>query len=155
MAFAAIALWGCGDASNEIDEIGGVQSEEETRQDLDIEGPYMKLVTTLEIGEKLDFEFMPGSLPTEVIGATKVEEYQMNYGTILVFYELTDPTVYIKGDVEYIYCEHSELTSLDISNNPALKHIECGYNKLTSLDVSENYALERLECEYNQLAELE
>ena len=49
----------------------------------------------------------------------------------------------------------SQLNSLDVSYNKALKHLECMKNGLTSLDVSSNKALERLVCDGNPLTELD
>ncbi len=48
-----------------------------------------------------------------------------------------------------------QLTSLDISRNPALTELRCGINRLTSLDVSHNPALVHLECDFNELTDLD
>ncbi|KXO14824.1 hypothetical protein HMPREF3189_01472, partial [Clostridiales bacterium KA00134] len=35
-----------------------------------------------------------------------------------------------------LYCDNNQLTSLDVSKNPVLEVLYCNYNQLTSLDVS-------------------
>ena len=52
-------------------------------------------------------------------------------------------------------CSSNQLTSLDVSNNPALVDLDCAGNQLTSLDVSNNLALESLYCDYNALISLD
>ena len=54
----------------------------------------------------------------------------------------------------HLYCNNNQLTSLDVSNNPALTSLNCQYNQLTSLDVSSSPALTHLRCENNQLTSL-
>ena len=54
-----------------------------------------------------------------------------------------------------LWCSSNQLTSLDVSNNPALVNLDCGYNQLTSLDVSNNPALVDLDCFSNQLTSLD
>jgi hypothetical protein len=49
-------------------------------------------------------------------------------------------------NLDTLYCYINQLTSLDVSNNTALKSLWCGSNQLTSLDVSNNTALEYLYC---------
>jgi len=52
-------------------------------------------------------------------------------------------------------CPANNLTSLNVSQNPALKSLVCYGNALTSLDVSENPDLEVLYCEWNPLIGLD
>jgi len=47
-------------------------------------------------------------------------------------------------------CGNNQLTSLDVTNNTALKRLHCGINQLTVLDLSNNTVLEELYC-YNNL----
>jgi gliding motility-associated-like protein len=51
-------------------------------------------------------------------------------------------------------CHDNQITSLDLSNNPALTFLDCGRNQLTSLDVSNNFALSILWAGENQLTSL-
>ena len=44
-------------------------------------------------------------------------------------------------------CWTNNLTSLDLSNNPALEILSCNQNRLTTLDVSSNTALTDLHCD--------
>ena len=50
-----------------------------------------------------------------------------------------------------LYCYENQLTSLDVSHNPALTTLSCYDNALTALDVSQNPALETLACSNNQI----
>ena len=52
-------------------------------------------------------------------------------------------------------CVGNELTSLDMSGNPALIHLNCYANSLTNLNVSNNPLLEFLWCQNNQLNSLD
>ena len=58
-------------------------------------------------------------------------------------------------NLENLYCESNQLTSLDLSQNTALTKLDCALNPLTSLDVSNNPALTFLNCNYNQLTNLD
>ncbi len=72
---------------------------------------------------------------------------------------LDDPTVC--DDIRYfrnltsLTCYSNQLTSLDVSNNPALVDLNCRNNQLTSLDVSNNMALKTLFCSQNQMTSLD
>ncbi len=52
-------------------------------------------------------------------------------------------------------CSANELTTLDVSQNPALAILDCHWNKLTTLDVSNNSKLTELCCYSNKLAALD
>ena len=54
-----------------------------------------------------------------------------------------------------LVCFNNELTSLDVSANPALELLNCKSNQLTSLDFSNNPALTVLFCGTNQLTSLD
>ena len=58
-------------------------------------------------------------------------------------------------NLTWLSCYDNQLTSLDVSQNTALKQLACDHNQLTSLDVSQNTALERLNCYFNQLTSLD
>ncbi len=58
-------------------------------------------------------------------------------------------------NLENLNCGENQLTSLDVSNNTALKELFCFSNQLTSLDVSHNTALTVLSLEVNQLTSLD
>lgn len=55
--------------------------------------------------------------------------------------------------LEILSCNNNQLTSLDVSHNPALKSLDCFVNHLTNLDVSHNSALEYLGCGQNNLTD--
>lgn len=52
-------------------------------------------------------------------------------------------------------CSKNKLTSLDISQNPALVKLDCSKNKLSALDVSANIKLTDLNCQENALTNLD
>ncbi|MDR2106193.1 MAG: InlB B-repeat-containing protein, partial [Coriobacteriales bacterium] len=68
---------------------------------------------------------------------------------------LTSIDVSNNPELEYLESRVGHLAFIDVSNNPALKELACPYNNLTSLDVSNNPALTRLECDGNQLTSLD
>ena len=51
--------------------------------------------------------------------------------------------------------EISTLTTLNVSENTALKHLYCNDNPLTALDLTNNTALEKLECGENEFTTLD
>jgi hypothetical protein len=61
----------------------------------------------------------------------------------------------IEAFVNLIDCSFNYLTTLNISNNPALESLDCGGNRLATLNISNNPALESLDCGGNQLATLD
>jgi len=64
-------------------------------------------------------------------------------------------SITITGHVVYLSCGSNQLTSLDVSNNPALTYLSCDNNQLTSLDVSYNTALTLLDCHGNLLTTID
>lgn len=72
----------------------------------------------------------------------------------LYLYNRKDPTVCDEisyfSNLEELYCEKNNLTSLDVSMLTNLKLLLCGENQLTSLDLSNNPALTEVSC-YNNL----
>ncbi len=55
----------------------------------------------------------------------------------------------------YLYLNHNQLTSLNITQNLALANLECSYNLIESLDVTQNTNLTWLSCFSNQLSHLD
>jgi len=54
-----------------------------------------------------------------------------------------------------LYCGDNNLSTLDVSNNSALRILECTYNNLAELDVSKNTLLQLLYCGGNNLTTLD
>ena len=52
-------------------------------------------------------------------------------------------------------CSYNNLTSLDLSGNPALTYLQCDHNNLVSLDISKNPVLDEVDCSYNELESLD
>ncbi|MDE6476488.1 MAG: InlB B-repeat-containing protein, partial [Erysipelotrichaceae bacterium] len=69
--------------------------------------------------------------------------------------QLTSLDVSKNTALRILYCDGNQLTSLDVSQNTELRELYCDGNQLTSLDVSKNTALWRLHCNTNQLTSLE
>gem|GEM_PF-3204790 len=69
--------------------------------------------------------------------------------------QLTSLDVSQNTALKKLSCDRNQLTSLDVSGCTALKTLSCGRNQLTSLDVSKNAALTELMCGYNQLTSLD
>ncbi len=57
-------------------------------------------------------------------------------------------------NLQSLDCSNNQLTSLDLSGNPALEHVNCAFNRLTTLDLSQNQKLISLNCEMNLLTSL-
>jgi len=58
-------------------------------------------------------------------------------------------------NLDTLNCGENQLTTLDVSNNTALKDLACYDNQLISLDVSENTALIQLRVSSNQFTGLD
>ena len=69
--------------------------------------------------------------------------------------ELTSLDVSANPALELLNCKSNQLTSLDVSSSTALTELYCDTNQLTSLDVSNNPALTELHCYTNQLTSLD
>jgi hypothetical protein len=54
-----------------------------------------------------------------------------------------------------LVCMHSQLTSLDVSNNTALASLICWDSQITNLDLTQNINLMTLRCDSNQLTTLD
>jgi len=59
------------------------------------------------------------------------------------------------GDLTYLECRNSSITSLDVSGLTSLTTLRCHSNNLTSLDVSGLTALTYLRCDSNTLTSLD
>ena len=58
-------------------------------------------------------------------------------------------------NLEILFCQQNQLTSLDVSQNLALEELECESNQFNNLDVSQNTALRVLGCALNNLSSLD
>lgn len=56
-----------------------------------------------------------------------------------------------------LYCGNvsENFTSLNVSNNPALEVLDCSYGQLETLDLSNNTALKSLNCSHNSLSSID
>ena len=58
-------------------------------------------------------------------------------------------------ELELLYCNNNELTSLDVSHNKKLKALDCFNNQLETLVLGEQNNLNRILCQNNELTELD
>jgi hypothetical protein len=58
-------------------------------------------------------------------------------------------------NLETLFCEYNNISSLDLSQNKSLKKLYCSGNSLTSLDLSQNKSLVELYCPGNSLTSLD
>ena len=58
-------------------------------------------------------------------------------------------------NLEYLYCDSNNLSSIDISWNNKLIWLDCGSNNLSAIDISHNTRLEYFYCNNNALEEIE
>ena len=99
-----------------------------------------------------------GYLTDELFGSDSVPVEQVNNQTEIACSNRTITSlkgIEFFGALESLYCSSNQLTSLDVSHNPALESLYCDSNQLTSLDVSQNPALYDLESGWNQLTSLD
>ena len=54
--------------------------------------------------------------------------------------------------LQKLWCDHNQLTTLDLSKNTALEELYCFANHLTALDLSKNMALKYIKCCINAIS---
>lgn len=114
------------------------------------------LTTSRSVGQAIELTFKKGSMPAEVVGATKENECAEEYDLMAVTYRLTDQTVILKGEIESLYCDENDLVALDVSKCAGLELLECSYNEqLKTIDVTNNRALECLSASSIGLTKLD
>ena len=90
---------------------------------------------------------------------TRVETHTLKFSMVPYYHTYsgaTPRTITITGsDIRGLVCTDMQLTSLDVSKNPALSILDCSRNKLTSIDLSNNLDLRHLTCTNNQLTNLD
>ncbi len=78
-----------------------------------------------------------------------------SYNYIMLDLENSNIFKLISSKTKKMVIQSSELTSIDISNSPALTTISVANNKLNNLDLSKNRELLALDCKYNNLSTLD
>ena len=58
------------------------------------------------------------------------------------------------SNLQYLSCDVTGITALDVTHNPHLQELRCWLNSLTELDLSHNPELKYLFCDENQIASL-
>lgn len=81
---------------------------------------------------------------------TALEELKLPYNSDLKSINISHNLALKKLD-----CSYNKLTSLDVSNNLALTELICNSNNLTTINVSKNVELTKLDCSYNRLTSLD
>ena len=104
------------------------------------------------VSENFDTDKSGGLSETEIYSATNVfiAGTLDNRGSISSLAGIEYLT-----NLQYLYCNCNQISSLDLSQNTALTYMDCSFNKLTVLDLSENTALTSINCDNNQLASLD
>ena len=69
--------------------------------------------------------------------------------------QLTSLDVSQNKALKYLYCSDNQLRSINVSGCTALHEIVCNGNRLTTLDISDCTALEILSCHSNQIHALD
>lgn len=128
------------------------------------------VITFVDDAITLDASIIPDDVFRQAViehlfeGRTIITRAEMEAQTTIAFEEWRTSGVYSLKGIEYFpgltYLHYGYdgpylLTSLDISQNPALITLNCRNNKLNSLDVSNNPALESLDCSNCQLKSLD
>ncbi len=72
-----------------------------------------------------------------------------------IFSSANSKTVTLYGKVTGLDCSFNDLTTLDLSQNTALRSLTCAFNYLKVLDLSKNTALTDLICNENALTSLD
>lgn len=83
-------------------------------------------------------------LPVTVYG---VQDTLIDVGTDITSIDLSN-----NPSLEYLGVNGNKLTSLDVSHNQELKQLVASYNKITSLDISQNPLLETVAVQDNEIA---
>lgn len=104
-------------------------------------------------------EYVRTNFDTDADGSLSEGECQ---AVTVIYVGYLDAVSSLKG-IEYfpflsvLDCDLScpEMTSLDVSQNPALTSLDCRSTKITSLDVSQNPALRELDCSSTLLTSLD
>lgn len=85
---------------------------------------------------------------------TGIEAFTSLTGLTCSYNQITSLNVSSNPALTYIYCDHNQLTSLVLSGATSLDYLYCGFNQLTSLNASSNPALATLYCWNNQLSSI-
>ena len=86
---------------------------------------------------------------TGIEGFTAVTDLLIRYN------QLTSLNVSNNPALTWLSCDENQLTVLDVSNNTVLTRLTVNENQLTTIDVSNNTALEYFVCGNNQLTSLD
>ena len=86
---------------------------------------------------------------------TGIEAFANITGLICMPNQLTTLDLSQNTALKVLNCAHNQLVSLNISQCNALEELKCSHNQLTALDVSQNILLEYLDCGDNQLTALD
>ena len=92
---------------------------------------------------------------SNISNLTGVEEFTNLQNLYCQYNQLTSLDVTQNVNLQTLYCNNNQLTSLDVSQNVNLEYFSCNTNQLTSLDVSQNLNLQELSCVTNQLTSLD
>ena len=92
---------------------------------------------------------------SNISNLTGVEEFTNLQNLYCQYNQLTSLDVTQNVNLQTLYCNNNQLTSLDVSQNVNLEYFSCVNNQLTSLNVTQNVNLQTLYCNNNQLTSLD
>ncbi|MEA4840692.1 MAG: T9SS type A sorting domain-containing protein [Bacteroidales bacterium] len=90
-------------------------------------------------------------------GTRDANEEPDHFAGTRVLYTIGSQTITIHGKVGTLFCNSggSNITAVDVSNNPNLSSLNCGINSITSLDVTNNPLITYLQVYNNQLTSID
>lgn len=106
---------------------------------------------------KFDLQAKADSTPVKVdFGDGVLVDWIIGTCTSTINGTIVGANIKIYGtDIIYFDCRDEQLTSLDVTQCPALQSLNCSGSQLTSLDVTMNSLLSNLTCDRNQITTLD
>ncbi len=102
--------------------------------------------------------------PGEAITEFRYRYYRLGAQTVTIYgkvkeldiatSEITGLDVSQNPALNYLNCRNNDINYLDLSLNPMLNYLDCSGNEINHLDLSQNPELEVLKCDYNGLVDL-
>jgi hypothetical protein len=109
----------------------------------------------IQVGEAATFNGMITCSSLNISDLTGIETFTNLTSLVCPNNPLTTIDVSNNPALYSLNLDNTPLTTLDVSNNTALATLQCSNNQLTALDVSNNPALYYLDCEGNLLTTLD
>lgn len=133
--------------------------------------PRSKFVTKMDADANVVFQAKPGNITFAdanfkaycVANFDTNNDFEISYSEALVPLNMNCAAMGISSlsgieyfsNLEILYCNNNNLSTLDISALPSLHYLFCQSNNLTSLDLSSNINLGYCDCSYNLISTLD